>query len=110
MCAQRDASGTSMRLMRTDRKTPLAVPQGFAPSPSCSGSSAPTTDGSRRAQPGYSVGGGGGGRLRLDTSSTALSSPGETTLVPPSSAAPGSGELATLLGAGAGAGCCCATC
>ena len=64
ICAQREASGVSIRRIRLDRKAPLAPPQGSAPSPSSAGSSCPTTRGSRRAQPGYSTGGGGGGRLR----------------------------------------------
>ncbi len=74
ICAQRDASGTSMRRISVERKAPLAARHGLSPRPWPAGSSIPTTQGSRLAQPGYSTGGGGGGRLRLAISSTAVSS------------------------------------
>ena len=115
ICAQREATGESIRRIRVDRKTPLAAPHGSAPRPSRSGSRLPTTPGSRRAQPGYSTGGGGGGRLRFATSSTAVSSDGVS---PPAScvgvgcAVAGVTVLAgTWAGAAAGAGCgaCCAS-
>ena len=56
----------SIRRISVDRNAPLAVaPRRSRRARRRSGSSAPTVHGSRRAQPGYSTGGGGGGRLSV---------------------------------------------
>ena len=57
ICAHREPIGTSIRRIKVDRKAPLESPQGLSPRPVPTGSSLPTTQGSRRAQPGYSIGG-----------------------------------------------------
>src|SRR6185437_4556675 len=78
ICAQREAIGVFMCRIRLLRNAPLAPPHGFSPSPSAVGSSLPTTQGSRRAQPGYSTGGcteRAGWRFAGLTSSIAVSSP-----------------------------------
>src|SRR5437764_2948065 len=85
ICAQREAIGVAIRRISVDRNGPLARPQGSSPSPALRGSRAPTVQGSRRAQPGYSTGGAGGPNVvaGFDTSSTAVSS------APPSGKAEG---------------------
>ena len=76
ICAQREASGVSIRRIRVDRNAPLAPPQGIGAKPELlRDRGRRPTHGSRRAQPGYSTGGAGGGSVELRlTSSTALSS------------------------------------
>src|SRR5207248_10925589 len=61
----------------------------------------------RRAHPGYSTGGGGGGRLRLVTSSTAVSSAGAASA--PGCVAVAGATVFAGTGAKAGCGACCAS-
>src|SRR4029078_11152481 len=58
MCAQRDGNGACVRLSRTDRNLPLALPQASCSNPVCEEGNGPASDGSRRAEAGSSTGGG----------------------------------------------------
>ena len=73
ICAQREAIGVSIRRISVDGKPHWRHRKGRVRARS-SGLSWPTSRMSRRAQPGYSTGGGGGSRFRPATISTALSS------------------------------------
>jgi len=55
MCAQREASGASIRRINISSDLPLAPPHGASPRPSPTGSSAPARLGSRLANFGYST-------------------------------------------------------
>src|SRR5437763_16226549 len=96
--------------MSVERKAPLASPHASSVTRASDGLRAPTSDGSRRAQPGYSTGGVGGCTVPDETSSTALSSAPLSGSAAVSAEEAGASEGASVTGGVAGAGCGATTC